>query len=834
MRDDGDVAQGPEELHRRAVELCIHGRYAMATRVLDRAWEATSDPDLRARITGTRAVILQHAGRSEEAEQICRDAVAQQGLRPHTRAVLLGQLGTLAMLGGRLEEAHTRLGHAIQGLDGDDVAAARLRMNRSVVSLQLRRLDDAAADLEVAATTFAAHALPVDEGQAQHNRAYIQLLRGDLVQALAEMAEARAVLPGSAVVGAVADVDRAEVLREAGLATEAERILERAASVFGAHRMPGARAEAELQLARSLLNHDPARARRVASAAARRFRAAGNDAWTARADALRLRAELGDASTPGNTLSAAPAPVRTPREAEVEEVAAVLEAHRLRTEAAGLRMSYELWRARRGAPRTMRAARVPAGASMDVRLLAHQVRVAHALAGRREARARQHAAEGLDILGRWQDGFGSIDLQTSIAMHGNGLIFAGLASAARSGRPDVLFEWSERARHLSQQVVPLRPPPDPALAADLAELRMLRADGDDWRASPRAVQIRQRARERQWAATGSTAFQERASLDELRAGIGDAAAFVSYVFTGPALLALVVVGGGARIVALDRWPVVRQALPGLRADLDMSASVRTGPLADAIRRSLDERLAALSAALLDDVVEVAGDRTIVVTAPGVLNGIPWAMLPAMKGRPFTVAPSATRWLRAHEQPSPPAREVGFAVGPRVARGAEEVDTAAASWAGGARPPARVLHRATVDDVADLAGDVDVLHIAAHGRHAVDNPLFSGLEMSDGTLFGYDIDRMSRVPATVVLSACEGGRSSVRWGEEAVGMTRIWLHAGVRCVVATPVIIADDVACELLGAMHAGLAAGQPPAVALAEASARTGIVAPFQSHGAGF
>ncbi len=235
MRDDGDVAQGPEELHRRAVELCIHGRYAMATRVLDRAWEATSDPDLRARITGTRAVILQHAGRSEEAEQICRDAVAQQGLRPHTRAVLLGQLGTLAMLGGRLEEAHTRLGHAIQGLDGDDVAAARLRMIRSVVSLQLRRLDVAAADLEVAATTFAAHALPVDEGQAQHNRAYIQLLRGDLVQALAEMAEARAVLPGS-----VAGRGRRRRPRRGAARGRARdrggAILERAASVFGAHR----------------------------------------------------------------------------------------------------------------------------------------------------------------------------------------------------------------------------------------------------------------------------------------------------------------------------------------------------------------------------------------------------------------------------------------------------------------------------------------------------------------------------------------------------------------------------------------------------------------------
>ena len=50
----------------------------------------------------------------------------------------------------------------------------------------------------------------------------------------------------------------------------------------------------------------------------------------------------------------------------------------------------------------------------------------------------------------------------------------------------------------------------------------------------------------------------------------------------------------------------------------------------------------------------------------------------------------------------------------------------------------------------------MLHIAAHGRHASDNPMFSGLELADGALFGYDIDRMPRVPSTVVLSACEVG------------------------------------------------------------------------------
>jgi CHAT domain-containing protein len=205
------------------------------------------------------------------------------------------------------------------------------------------------------------------------------------------------------------------------------------------------------------------------------------------------------------------------------------------------------------------------------------------------------------------------------------------------------------------------------------------------------------------------------------------------------------------------------------------------------------------------------------------------MLPALRGREFTLAASVTRWV-AHSGAAS-ARSAGFAVGPRVARGDEETAAAASAW-----PAARVLrgHDATVDAVADLAAEVDVLHVAAHGRHAASNALFSGMELADGTLFGYDVDRIPRVPSIVVLSSCEVGRSSVRWGEEAVGMTRVWLHAGTHAVVATPVIVADDIACELLGAMHAGLVAGLTPSAALADASARTGLVSSFQVHGAGF
>lgn len=824
------MTRSASDLHRRAVDLCINGKYAQAQRVLDQAEARTEDPDLRARIVGTRALALQRTGNPALAEELLRGAVAGGDLTAHTQAILLGQLGAIANYGGRLDEAERWLTEAIDRLDDDPVPAARARVNRSLVRMQQRRLADAAHDLERASATFADHELPTDEAQARHNLGYTSLLSGDLVTALREMLAARPVAASTPVNAAITDVDRAEVLRDAGLSTEAEQILARAANVFGAHRMPQSRAEAEFHLARSLLSHDSARASVVARAASRRFRALGNDAWAARADAVHLRAVLGG---PRVEDGAAPARRRLPATAQVEEVARVLAARGFRGEAAALRMSDALARARRGeAP--ARSFRVPASSPMEVQLLAAELRSARAAAANRGAAARRHAAHGLDVLGGWQRSFGSLDLQTSVAMHGANLVFAGLDSAVRSGRPDVVFEWSERARHLSQQVVPLRPPPDPELAEELAELRMLRAEnpGADWLSMPRAAALRERARERQWSATGVADGDERIPLSELRSELGDDTALIAYVYSGSELVALVCASQRTVVVPVASGADIRRLQEGLRADLDMAASIRSGPMAAIVQRGLDARLDALSRVLLDAALALAGDRRLVLTIPGLLNAVPWAMLPAMRGRVFTLAASATKW--AHSRPGRssvrPAR-VGFAVGPGVARGREEAEVGAASW-----PASEMLREdeASVERVTALASSVEVLHVAAHGRHAVDNPLFSGLELADGTLFGYDIDLMPEVPDTVVLSACEVGRSSVRWGEEAIGMTRIWLHAGSRSVVAAPVIVADDVACELLGAMHEGLAVGSSPSEALAQAAASTGIVAPFQVHGAGF
>lgn len=793
----------------------------------------TDDPDLLARIAGSQAAVTIRQGEPEAAARMCHDALALDGLSAQTAAMLHGQLGLLALERGDLDEAVEWLDRGISGIGDEAEHRAPMLLNRSVAHMQAGRLAAARRDLELAAPDYAATGNDVEQAMAVHNAGYVALLEGDFVSALETMGEAHDVLAAaSAVNAAICDLDRAEVLRDAGLAREAELNLARVAGVFGAHRMRQARGEAEFHLARSLLTHAPDRAATVAATAARRFGRIGSDWWALRAEAVRLRALL--ARTPAERAAGTATPRRGPSEEAVASVVAALDERRLRGDAAALQLSWELDVAgrRRGSPRTRPPIRIPRDAPIQVRLLGHEVRAARAAADGRDLVARRHAASGLEELAAWQASFGSLDLATSLVMHGDGLIFAGLQAAVRSGRPDVVFEWSERARHLSQQVVPLRPPPDEEFAADLAELRLLRAeDGSgEWLSSSRATELSERVRQRQWSATRAAGRQDRVSLEEIRQGLPADTAFVTYVFDGVGMLALAVAADRTRVTRIERWPDVVAAMAGLRADLDVSASVRTGPMAAIVRAALDERLAVLSAALLDPVAEVIGDRRMVITVPGILGGLPWGMLPAMRGRVSTVSTSATQWL-ADRDAAAGHGDVGFVAGPAVARGMEEVTRAAKAWT-----DAEILDHAAASVAAttELASRVGVLHVAAHGRHAVEHPLFSGLELADGALFGYDIDLIPHLPDTVVLSACEVGRSSVRWGEEAVGMTRIWLHAGARCVIAAPVVVADDVACDLLAALHEGLADGRTPAEALAAASESTGIIAPFQAHGSGF
>jgi len=66
------------------------------------------------------------------------------------------------------------------------------------------------------------------------------------------------------------------------------------------------------------------------------------------------------------------------------------------------------------------------------------------------------------------------------------------------------------------------------------------------------------------------------------------------------------------------------------------------------------------------------------------------------------------------------------------------------------------------------------------------------------------------------------------------MTAAWLHAGARTVLSSPVVIADDLACETLARWHALVARGESPADALADVCATAEDAVPLLAFGAGW
>ena len=487
-----------------------------------------------------------------------------------------------------------------------------------------------------------------------------------------------------------------------------------------------------------------------------------------------------------------------------------------------------------GARTRLRRVRIAASTPVTTRLLWREVRAELAQARGDRRNARLHVRAGLADLHAWQSSFGSLDLQSTLVGHGRDLARRGLGLALEQGDPVLVFEWSERARALVGRVTPVRAPADEQVSRDLTELRLLQTEQPQRRTAGarRAEELRQRVRQRRWYGEGSGTVGEPAGLDELRAALAaDGAALVAHVVVQDKVTALVITAEDTRVMDLGDLLPLRDRLDAITADLTMAAAHRDDALAAPLRAALRTRLRTVADQLVLPFADLLGDRRLLLTPSGALAGTPWSLLPGLVGRPLTIPPSATRWLELRGRRQSGPRRVGLVAGPGVARGPEEVERAAEAWS-----DARLLcgEDATAVKVAALAAEVDVLHLAGHGRHTGENPLFSAVELTDGPWFGYDIDVLARTPETVVLSACELGRVSVRSGEEAIGMSAAWLHAGARTVLSSPVLIADDVACETFAAWHALVSAGSTPADALAEVSTRVDDVVPLLSFGAGW
>ena len=794
-----------QQLHQAGLEALVGRRLPEARRLLDRARSLTDEPDLSARIEASRAFVTAEQGDLAGAVALCDDALTFHPITVATAGVLHCQRALLLHRMGEALAALESFGVGIAMLS-DPVDLGKAHINRGNVHLARGDGARASEDFGTAARLLREAGSPVEAAMAEHNVGYADLLRGDLVSALHHMDAARpTLLPLSPVGIAICNQDRAEVLMAAGLVRRGLAALDESARTFGNHHLPQRRGEAELTIARAALARDPERALTAARAARARFDRARTPALRLKAEALVHGAEVRLGRT------------RPSMVAHGDVLAAELDALDLRWWAIDIRLDTALVVLRRGdhaeASRRLRSVRVPASAPLDVRLRDRDVRAALAERSGRPSAALGHLHHGLADLHEWQSSFGSLDLQTMVTGHGRRLAVRGLRVAGRSGSPEVLFEWSERARMLASRVQPVRVPADEQVVADLAELRTLAAKEESSREDRmRQAELRQRVRERAWRTRGSGAYDDPMALADLQAALGDRA-LVAHVVTAQRMLALVVTATSAATYDLGPTEALDPLLGGLLPGLDMAAAHLPDAFAHSVRAEIRSRLARLDDVLLAPLAEALGDRPLVLTPSVALAGVPWTLLPTNRGRPLIVAESATSWAARSGTPLR-SGSAGFVAGPRVAQAEAETSAAAQVWS-----DATVLHGedASAEAVSRLAGEVDVLHVSAHGRHSSENPLFSGFELADGPWFGYDIDQLDRVPDVVLLSACEVGRSSMRGGEELIGMTAAWLHAGARRVVASAAAINDGVAHDVLVRVHEALAEGHPPAAALARA-----------------
>ncbi len=826
---------------RRAVAL---GRAALA------ALDAAPDPALRARILVSMSYPLAELGEVDAAFALLDEAaVTHAPATPYAQA----SRGMLLIRTGRPDEGIVHLDAAVSAMRGPaavveprDLGVALL--NRGLLQITAGRLPAAESD------TREAHRLLAAAGDAErlalmarHNIGFIEFLRGDLPGAINIMA---APVDGSAIapVGVPA-LDRARVLLAAGLVGEAREFAEVALADFAANRATadlvdalGARAEI------ALAEGDPATARRVARRAARIAARRGNERAATVAQVLELRAEAlarrrsgPPGHRPGSRQAARRATVLSLRLADLgltdDATGAALLAGEAMLDAQDA-----------DAPNRIAAAAARAERSGDLATRLH-ARVLRARVDLERHDPRAGLAQirrGLDDLAAFQAQFGSQDLQSGAAVRGRDLARLGLRTAVAGGSPAAILQWLERSRAVSTRLPEVRPPADPALADDLGALRVAfdqarqaaLAGRRDAALDRRVADLRRHVRSRSWTAAASGAVHRPVSMAAVRRALaGRPGTSVLALFHGDGHdHALAVTARGAHYRRLAESAPTEATVRRVGSDLDLLADVRiAAPLRRVAHGSLCGDLERLSGQLIEPMLDVLDDGPLLVVDAGPTAAAPWGLLPAIAGRAVSVTSSVTTaiaGLAAHR----PAHETGVLVvsGPDVVNGEQEAKEVAYL-----HPRSTLLTGDDASGRAVLAAvpDGGLVHVAAHGHHEPDNPLFSGLLLADGLLFGYDVAPNPALPAHVVLSSCDVGRSQDRPGGEPLGLVAALIRSGVRTVIASTSRLADDVAAPAMIAYHQALLGGADPAGALADAVAVAGsagdIPVPLTCFGAG-
>ncbi|PSL00656.1 CHAT domain-containing protein [Murinocardiopsis flavida] len=796
---------------------------AVALRVLGMARDEMGDPGAAHRLLRSSAALAARAGRHDLAA-LAR--ASRQGLLArHARGPGPGappadrdprglsamNLGVAAAQRGWFGSAAAWFGTARRSLGSDDPLLPGLLSNLGLALLYAGRFGAAEERLAAALDLSERHGLRLLRGVVVQNLGCLAVRRGDIGTAMERFDGAAAVLPAHRLAGV--QLDRAEGMVAAGLGRDAAALI-RAAALGRADHRPDFDADRAAALLLRAKVHLAGGEHGAALALARRVRArfGAASAWSRIARQVEWSARVAPAEAGQRGGAAGRAAGGRPHPGVPQHRAAHPRSHGRPPDPDAV-VHLPGWA--RGLPPT----------SGTARALAPRVAAAP-LGPPRLARPGPGHTGVLDALARgdhrraWALLCGlpaassahHLELRAHAGAAERALLALGARTALRNGDPEGALEWVE---YRAAPAVPggCR---DPLWAGALDRARA--AERGSGAAATLPMGLAQWHRGCAATPAAPAAVPGGPVAAELRAALGRRV-YARFVRLHGLDVLLTMVDGR---VAAHRVPAGRGPASAV-AKLAHTARVQAGAPGGELAPVLREQARRVEALLLGPIRGAAAGRPLVLAlSPGLL-GVPWGLLPGLAGREVAVAPSARSWLGCAGS----ARRAG---GAALLVGDDALPGVRAELAAlrGLYPGARVLAGPAATAPAVLAALADpaigTAHIAAHGAFTAAAPLASALSLSGGPLFGYDLERLPRVPPVTVLSACWMGRSDAAPSGVPLGMAAAMLALGGATVVAGVLPVRDNSMAAAMRRAHADLCRGAGPARVVADHLADAGFV----------
>ena len=288
-------------------------------------------------------------------------------------------------------------------------------------------------------------------------------------------------------------------------------------------------------------------------------------------------------------------------------------------------------------------------------------------------------------------------------------------------------------------------------------------------------------------------------FEELRSLVGADETLVEYYYQDQEMYAFIFDRARLQAVHLDAGEIALQ-VQNLRRSLEMPGSSAWRD----VSRALYQRL-------WKPVESSVSGKHVVVVAHGALHYLPFAVLQDEAGEflidrysmRFLPSASVLKYLRP-VMPKNADRQLALGnpdLGDptlNLQYAADEAQKVAAHFQG-----SRLLlgKDASESNFKKAAGVFTRIHFATHGKFQADEPLKSGLYLAkdadnDGLLTVSELYSMNLDADLVTLSACETGLGKIANGDDVVGLTRGFLYAGSRSIVASLWSV-DDRATESL-------------------------------------